>query len=447
MKKIILSTMLLASGVAAMAATTGTGVMTAELKRTTYTEEQLFTVNATYDEGVLTLTGFPQANNNKVTFYIDLGTGDVESANLQSLRLSDFRKFDYKIYGEIENTDEGKSIMTLNDWGNIESQFFGQAFVNVYLNTTIVFDFQIEDLEEPETGPVCGEWMFEVRNYGYIPAPTMHLQFNARLKEGSLIFTPVSNEESTGDNASMQYLLPIVASWQPYTNQLLFNAGVWSVGYMGSYEAYVRGIHFVSSDEFEGYSFLANYDEDDRSITFEDNCGIEWLLYRDGKMFMEIPPLILVYAEQITDGRMRSVDIADVNQSDGVFTVKVSEFGLPHPENIKVWYRVSSEGDFSEAKRTEDLTYTFDLNGLGLAPGSTYDLYIYANVGRVTSPVEEYLYTCGEDEIVDAGVGAPVADDCAVRYYDLMGTELQNPTPGTICIKVENNKVSKVIVK
>lgn len=443
MKKILISSMLLMSGFAAIAANSGTGVMTATYEYGMYTkEDKTFEVKGSYQDGVVSVTGFG-GYNGTIRFNIDLMNGEVDSdSNQGASAFSDTRTCDFKLHGDIYNTPDGGSEMILGEWGKYTSGIIGYNFYDgTYVNTKIVFDFPIEDLAEPEHSGILGDWDFELEYYPYNHTNIYHQTYKASLKNGYVIFTPFGQ-------VNTNYNLPLIAGFNVDTNNGFVGSGLVEDGYMGSYDVYFRGVRFINWNEFEfeGGSFMFTFDEENRCIEFSDEAAFQWVLYLNGKYHMETVPYMLMYAEQLIDGKKRSVDIADVSESKGVFTVHVDEFGMPDPSKIELYYRLSSEGDFIKAEKTDDLTYTFNLNGLGLVDGMTYNVYLYAASGRTSSEITEYAYTVGVG-VDNSGVESVVATKEGAKYFNLLGEEIKNPAPGTICIKVEGNKVTKILVK
>lgn len=454
MKKTLISSMLLMSGLAASAASSGTGVMTAIWEYGVLTkEEKTFQVKGSYENGVLSVSGIADYAG-QIRFYVDLVTGDVDTeSNRGSSDFSDARACDYKIYGEIYNTQGGGSEMILAEFGKYTNGQYGTNFYNgTYVDTKIVFDFPITDLAEPVNSGILGEWEFELGYYPYHPPTIIYQNYKASLKNGYVVFTPYGATNTA-------YNLPITAAFNPDTNVGYFGSSLVDNGYMGAYDVFIRGIHFIDwgEYEFEGGSFVFSYDANNRCIEFGEDEFFQWLFYTNGKYHMEAVPYMLMYAEQLIDGQKRYIDIADINESNGVFTVSVEEFGMPDPSKIKVYYRLSAEGDFIEAAKSGDLTYTFDLNGLGLVPEMTYNVYIFAESGRTSTEIAEFAYTVGADNsgdnpgdnpgTGDSGVESVAASNQGARYFSLLGEEIKSPAPGTMCIKVEGKNVTKIIVK
>ena len=108
---------------------------------------------------------------------------------------------------------------------------------------------------------------------------------------------------------------------------------------------------------------------------------------------------------------------------------------------------------------------------MGLKPGTEYTLHLQAESGDLKGENITYTFKTtgenpggedpgenpggedpgenpgGEDPGEDSGINSIDNDNSEVRYFNLQGIEIFNPTPGTICIKVNGRKAERIIVR
>ena len=111
--------------------------------------------------------------------------------------------------------------------------------------------------------------------------------------------------------------------------------------------------------------------------------------------------------------------------------------------DTKITITYSFNGGASVTKEVE--TGRNLLSFFGLQPGIKYELTLYAESGEMqTEPITYSFVTAGEDT---TGIDSISTDNEDVRYFNLQGIEIFNPTPGTICIKVNGKKAERIIVR
>lgn len=79
------------------------------------------------------------------------------------------------------------------------------------------------------------------------------------------------------------------------------------------------------------------------------------------------------------------------------------------------------------------------LNGV---PGKTYDIYLYNGMSILT--VNPKSFVLGNESGIDSVIAE---DEAPVTYYNLQGQPVENPVPGTVVIRRQGDKVSKILVK
>ena len=145
----------------------GTGNMTTQLDMNMglldepeLLDPETYEVEASYQNGVLTITNFVELN--PISFTINLETGDAVAANQVSSTedgddyyFCDVASKETTIYGHIVNMGENKSRLTVDPWGEgMDFPSFGMFLVNAYFNTEVVLNFAIPELEATIVEPV-----------------------------------------------------------------------------------------------------------------------------------------------------------------------------------------------------------------------------------------------------------------------------------------------------
>lgn len=108
-------------------------------------------------------------------------------------------------------------------------------------------------------------------------------------------------------------------------------------------------------------------------------------------------------------------------------------------------YSESRYGDEIEIYEDAKGTVEYDSEGVPVSYELTQTSYDQA--GR---PFTDYIYRGEFSDYMDvaAAVGSlTVADDGKVEYFDLTGRRLEYPAKGTVCIRVQNGSVSKIVVR
>ena len=442
MNKLLISAAILMSGFGYVSAQSN-GVMTANYNKKDG-ELRTFEITADLKGGVLTITNFAGIKS-PIEFYIDLGTGDVESQNLKSLSLTNVHEEeDYTIPGEIENTPEGKSILKLEDWGSY-GPLFGSimGFSYTYYNTVIEFDFPIPGLPDPYTGPIVGVWDVNYLSFQHYPPKEVTQRYNVRVRNGNIYFNTV-------EETQLFYNYNMAGIFRSENNTVHFLENLIFVQYSGSYDVYQEGCFITDFDEwiFEPGSFTAQFDEQNLTLEFPKASSVSWLLLRGTSFVMQTGPLMFLSAEKLLDGENpRTLEISDIEYlRPNNFDVAVDAQYCPENADIQVWYRISDEGEFYEARHTSGMNFNIDISNYKLIEGTAYNLYVYATTGGTKSPVKEYEFIYSKDN-GDSSVEAIDSDVNRVRYYNLQGMEIAKPNPGTICIRANGQKMEKVVVK
>lgn len=128
-----------------------------------------------------------------------------------------------------------------------------------------------------------------------------------------------------------------------------------------------------------------------------------------------------------------------------VFDVEVTSSGLPEDAEIRVYYNdpYFDAAVLQEAVNMGGGSYSFGIavpeEGMNVAA----TVNIWAVSGNVSSETYSVTFVPGDAN----AVGSIGAEEGAVRYYDLGGAEVRNPAAGSVLIRVEGGKASKVMVK
>lgn len=176
MKKIFTLVAVMMAGMCAWAAPIeGTGELTYQLDMNMGMEDQpdlldpeTIAVEASYEEGVLTLLEMPD-DFNPISFVINLATGEAIAANQVAYTeedddpdynftyyYSDVESQEAIVIGNICNNGANSSVLTINPFG---TGFYFEAwdmffFLTAYYNTEVVLDFAIPGLEAEGDLPV-----------------------------------------------------------------------------------------------------------------------------------------------------------------------------------------------------------------------------------------------------------------------------------------------------
>lgn len=119
------------------------------------------------------------------------------------------------------------------------------------------------------------------------------------------------------------------------------------------------------------------------------------------------------------------------------------------PENAEVYVVLSDENgnETNKVKADEEGSLTIELSGLDEETEYVYNVTVQVEQGEeviaISKPVKVTFTTLKDTN----GIYTIDADDTSIRYFTIEGIEIANPQSGTICIKVEGYKVSKIIVK
>ena len=121
--------------------------------------EETIEIEAEFEDDILTIKGMPSGMF-PISFTINKETGeavaadqvadidDYEPDNVFTYYYSDLASKTPVIYGNIVNTGNDKSELTLQNWGAaMDYPGFGYYFVSVYYNTKIILDFAIPGFE------------------------------------------------------------------------------------------------------------------------------------------------------------------------------------------------------------------------------------------------------------------------------------------------------------
>ena len=368
-----------------------------------------------------------------------------------SIIYSDIAKADNKVYGKVENQTDGTCVITLQPWGDYVPEFPdflpGQSWYNSYIVLNISIpglpNYKEDNGEGPEPGEqiglVEGVWQFDI--YDIYKSQTSTQTWTATLYDGQLQFTgnatyPDFNAEYYSDG---RVVIPNEESFI-------------GVGGSRDYDLYQRPFtNFNAADNsYDKTEVTAQFDSDKDVMTFvtSPRQGILWNAYLSGELAGGFDMLAFVKGTHLSKSETEpsiviNPDEIECNPTEffaDVF-IPIHTAGLPMDTKITITY--SFNGGASVTKEVE--TGRNLLSFFGLQPGIKYELTLYAESGEMqTEPITYSFVTAGEDT---TGIDSISTDNEDVRYFNLQGIEIFNPTPGTICIKVTGNKAERIMVR
>ena len=210
-------------------------------------------------------------------------------------------------------------------------------------------------------------------------------------------------------------------------------------------------------------SLTATYDAKEGTLTFPANSGIAYALCNSEtgviSYIQEAYDFNGVGRKVAAEATAASITIGDpvVEAGEGYFTVTLATQLSNFSSEDATFKAVFTDLDTANATPVSvDAEYAAgvvsailgtDVDGKGELTDGTYSysvvLQAYDADGKLiaTSNVKSFI---GE---ITSGVEAIGAENVAPRYFDLNGIEVNNPLRGSVLIRIEGDKTSKVIVK
>ena len=411
----------------------------------------------------ITLTGVAgKAENCPLTLNVVDNEGTLESKGNESsdhswepeayIYYSDLNKADTKVYGNVANNTDGTCTITLDAWGDYVPEW-GEFLPNqTWYNTIIVLDLSIPGLpnykedngDDPDPGVqggiVEGEWQFNVEDlYNHT---TSTEKWTATLIDGMLHF-------SGNDNFADFYA-------EYYSDGTVLIPGEeMFVGIGGSRNYDLRQIGFSNyslvDQSYDAKDITGQYDASKGTMTFTTSPreGILWRAYLDGELAGGYDMLAFVKGTQLSKSESEPALVLNVeeitcNPTDffADVIIPIHTTGLPMDTPITLTYSL----DEGEAKTKEVNAGNNMLSFMGLKPGTEYELHLMAESGELKGEDVTYTFkTTGEPQT--SGIETVDTDNDDVRYFNLQGIEIFDPTPGTICIKVTGKKAERIVVR
>lgn len=446
------------------------------------TPEQTIEVTASYNKESkqLTIYNFGEVEN-PITFTIDTETGSAVAANQIAedmdgipLYYSDIAKKEPMVYATAYTTDDNKTLLTVNNWGE-GAEFggdFGYFFFFAFYNTNVILDFTIEGLpvkptepEEPTSGDIEGN---------------MSAQLDMSMGYGEeLDLLPADEFAVTASYDEDSKILTIFnfADLRPIKFNVDLTTG----------KAVAEGEQISSVEEDPEYSFtyfysnreteeiggvtaqVYNFGEDKTQIVVDpwgeamDYYGMSFfitayyntVIVLDGRipgLQAEVPTISVANSGYAFDCVHYS--IGDSELAKATFHISVTTENIPDGTEVKLYFHGPNHDEdvYDEADREEamslaigkhDFIFTID----NLARVANQELTIYAAAGPHKSEPAKILFDTTFDNSVVTGIESVTTEDGKARYFNLQGVEVVNPTSGEILIKVEGNKASKVVIK
>lgn len=219
----------------------------------------------------------------------------------------------------------------------------------------------------------------------------------------------------------------------------------------------------------ENVTFQATYNATTHEIIFPEGSGLRFGAFNNvGKLanntYEEVvrfdgPAIWAAYTPQIT---LNSVKV--VENEEGVLKISFDLTTAHFEEGIELTYKGQLTDHYSDVEAEEDwdIITTFDAtvngnSGTAEASGFEAGLHIFSfNIIAYTSDEEVYAVSSIKDftiTIVKSTADQNGIDNIETttnspaRYFNLQGVEISHPSEGQIVIKVEDSKVSKIIIR
>lgn len=210
---------------------------------------------------------------------------------------------------------------------------------------------------------------------------------------------------------------------------------------------------YIETEAYEGNAIvlnIADVEDDVYTLTVPEGFALYnfsdsgWTDYANPKTTFTI-----TVGEPEAEIVIESANAANIEQTVAEIVVEFTDFLIPEGSTYeavatdtisKVEYKaeVTEEGKvtISLGELTADTEYIFSVvvNALD-ADGEVV----------VTSEPVEVKFTTLEEEV--EGIYGISEDQAKARYFTIDGVEIASPQPGTICIKIQNNKATKILVK